>query len=1157
MERALDLSRLGAALGQHEDLPSASELQALMADVEVGLFIQRRDIPASLLRTAWYLHGIASATEAEQLYSPDRRRRAFQVSAHLFDLALADNRRTRIERLRLAFAAQVGYRRTGLEPNAMAMFTRMRGEIAADASLMDHVDTIALEVGVGMLGYDSRFLFPLLRKLRRQFDGLTTQTRVDRLADTLFGPAWSVVEGAHALLRYLALGESTNLERAMSLLRPAVASDSPVSDLDARWVAAHLASFADNADVTSVWSTMPPTMPATAKRALTLTSPPVLSLWHPQIELVTGTTGPNPLTPEARRVVLSVPTSAGKTLMAQMIMVSHLSVSLSSVCFVAPMRSLGREVRVAMRGRMAMLRRELGRDFPDHAEFGLEQADLDDVGVDVMTPERLMHLVHRDPDAVLAKYSLFIFDEAHMLADRGRGPLLENLLSFLQWRTAETDHRLVLLSAAIGNRGEIMSWFDPRGEGVPYSSDWRGPRRLHAIFSTEKAQTPSRTESVRSEYAVRKIFGLKGIIRLRPAEESQIVRLAFNAPVGELATRETVGGRRHPQGREASHSTPGYRTAAHVAAEVGHAGPVMVVMSSRVMARQMARAIAELVDRRPGTQQLTALIRDRVGSNHPLVDVIPRGVAFHHGGLPGDILEALENALRDGLIGWMVATSTLTEGVNLPVRTVVIAETRYEGQPVDAQLRGARLVNAMGRAGRATKESEGWIVLCRQAPEEPSDFELLRPGDAELEVRSRIATDEALEELATFEEVMQTQVDAIFEEAGEDVRSFIAYVWFVLASEEEHGHVGPAAELEAALGATLGFAQVDTPTRARWQAVAERARATYLATDSAPRRRWARAGTSVGSARSLDSLASDLADSVTEAPENTSLELPLPALELLADAGLLTPILALPEAPRPWRFRRYPNAAATIDINPVDALSAWLQGTDVSTMAERFLANVTAADFRIEQMVDAITEHFEHYLSWILGILVGLTNAQLEARGQDRTICPDLPLYIRYGVDDSTGVALALGGVRSRRLIHEISRQASQDAASDPLEDWLSGMSIQVWRSRFAASGPELLDLLEFTRTKHGGVLPDFLETGHSELDVDVLPGFERDVARVVDVGPIPEDAIPARLGVSVDDLVVAVVPPCSHPAVEAVLDTGLAFEASLDGHRLTLTQSD
>ena len=355
---------------------------------------------------------------------------------------------------------------------------------------------------------------------------------------------------------------------------------------------------------------------------------------------------------------------------------------------------------------------------------------------------------------------------------------------------------------------------------------------------------------------------------------------------------------------------------------------------------------------------------------------------------------------------------------------------------------------------------------------------------------------------------------------------------------------------------TLGFAQVDAQTRGRWQAVAERVRSTYDGTDSVPRRRWSRAGTSVGSARYLDSLATSLADLVVRTHEDVPLALPIPALEVLEEANILESVLALPEVPRPWKFRVHASAAPSIEVDPVEALGAWVDGVAIPAMAQRFLSEVTAPDLRIEQMVDAVTEHFEHYLSWILGVVIDLTNTELESRGIDRQLCPDLPLYIRYGVRDATGVALALGGVRSRRLIHEVNRQAIDAGATDRLEGWLSDMSIELWRTRFAASGPELLDLLEFTRTKHGAVLPDFLETGRTDLDVELL--VEAEGERRVIVAPVPEDPSPPRLGITDDrGSLVAVVPPCSHPAVEAVIATGLALNAVLNGHRLELIQSE
>lgn len=142
MDRALDLSLLVEALGPHPDLdgwstpevgppqapgtsvppilPTPLQLQRLLGQVETDLFLNRRRVPGNLLRTAWYLHGVASSDPAQQVYGSVRQRRAFQVSAHVFDLAGMAPARTHDQLVR-GFAAQVGYHRSGSEPNAMAV----------------------------------------------------------------------------------------------------------------------------------------------------------------------------------------------------------------------------------------------------------------------------------------------------------------------------------------------------------------------------------------------------------------------------------------------------------------------------------------------------------------------------------------------------------------------------------------------------------------------------------------------------------------------------------------------------------------------------------------------------------------------------------------------------------------------------------------------------------------------------------------------------------------------------------------------------------------------------------------------------------------------------------------------------------------------------
>jgi hypothetical protein len=154
VERALKLDFLEQALGglpEGRALPTARELQDLLAETEIRLVTRHPHAATELLETAWYLHGVASVSARFDLYEPERQRRSFQVSAHIFDVALEDPRRRRYERLELGLAAQIGYQRGDLEPNAIAMYQRLR-PLIEDGRLLDHIETLPLEVGIAVLG---------------------------------------------------------------------------------------------------------------------------------------------------------------------------------------------------------------------------------------------------------------------------------------------------------------------------------------------------------------------------------------------------------------------------------------------------------------------------------------------------------------------------------------------------------------------------------------------------------------------------------------------------------------------------------------------------------------------------------------------------------------------------------------------------------------------------------------------------------------------------------------------------------------------------------------------------------------------------------------------------------------------------------------------
>ncbi len=435
MERAVDPALLALALGQHTsgELPSAAELTEMIASIEIALVRGvTNELDSRLEPAAWYLHGIASSSIVANAYSPERQARAFAVSAHAFDLLLNQPDLDDKQRLALAFAAQVGYHRADLTPNSTAIYRRMREELGAVGEPGLDLENTALRLGIAFLGLDHRGLSGRLRSWRTPADQLAVAMGRENLVGTMFGPTSQIVLGVGACLSFLRLGDRAQLEIGRAALASVVSGEAGPADLEIRWVASHLLRIAEGMGESSIWAVLPPGTPPAVAQSFTFGTPPVLTLWPPQRELL-ASARLNPLSPSSERLFISVPTSAGKTLLAQLIVCSHLANASGSVCYVTPLRSLGREMRQAMRTRLAILNRKLASDLPDAANetwLAALGVDAEPPAVDIMTPERLMNAIRRDPASTLSRYSLFIVDEALLIAQSSRGFLLEDFSPF-------------------------------------------------------------------------------------------------------------------------------------------------------------------------------------------------------------------------------------------------------------------------------------------------------------------------------------------------------------------------------------------------------------------------------------------------------------------------------------------------------------------------------------------------------------------------------------------------------------------------------------------------------------------------------------------------------------------------------------------------------
>ncbi|WAC57550.1 DEAD/DEAH box helicase [Gordonia sp. SL306] len=1111
-------------------------------------------------RTAWYLHGIASTAETSR-YPLEQRRRAFAVSAHVHDLLLEDPAETRRERMTTAFAAQVGYHRADESPNASAVYRKVRDVVEETAKFIDGAD-VALQAGILFLGLDMADLNRRLHTWAATAAALTRGTELATLDGTMFGPTQRLLRGIADLVQYLREGSPDTLETARGHLQLVVDDEVGLSDLDTRWVAGHLLALADGLAGSSIWAVLPPDLPAAVKQAFTLDQKPILTLWPPQRSLIAHPTI-SPLDPATSRLLVSVPTSAGKTLLAQLIICAHTARDDRDVCYVTPLRSLGREMRQGLRPRLRYLDRRLGADLPDG--FGAQDLSGDNtaahgangtLGVDgtyqlsqveVMTPERLMHALRQSPQEILSRFSLFIIDEVHLIAESGgRGLLLEGLLSVLDASGA----RLILLSGVIGNAASLAAWTSTGQANVLFTDEWRAPRRLHVLLGTEKIEGSRTNIPARSRRGKDKIrYDLRALLAVRPTNTTeQHLTTSDDTPIGHL-----VLGPDNKRLTGQGNSSTAYTTTARTATLLLRAGSLLMVVSHRATARDAAKIMANELEEDPRSQGLADALAARLSDNHPLVGTVRKGVAYHHAGLPVEVQEAVEDAIRSETIKAVVATSTLTEGVNLPVRTVVIAITEYDGQDPAFQMSAAQLLNAVGRAGRAGKESEGWIVLALQKSLSGSDFDRLTPGPDELEVRSTIAKPSALEALAEAEALVAKTQDAILQlTPDQETGGFVSYVWFILHVLEHVPDLASNRTWRDVVTRLFAFTQLPDDLRERWLELAERVATHYDQTPPTSRRRWAQTGTSLASGADIESIAENLADHVQQ-PGGLNEQTLEETLNVLSERSVYTRLLALPEAPKRWRFRKSPKGA-DIEVNTDAVVRDWIAGRTLSELANAHLAMVTDPAFRLEQMVDGVSEGIQHYLSWTVGLVITQANDILLSRHSPVQLLATAAAHLRYGVDTPLAIDLLVRDVKSRTLAQHLGRMAAGAGLDkEGLREYLSEQHIQGWRDNLGATPTDVLDLLHYVQGRDRHKLAEMMATGVVTAQARLEGNESPDPVPVTVAASSDGDELKI---LAEDGSSLGVIVARDHAGVAAVLDSGLVLNFTLHGTIATITRA-
>ena len=416
--------------------------------------------------------------------------------------------------------------------------------------------------------------------------------------------------------------------------------------------------------------------------------------------------------------IIKMPTSAGKTRIAEMVLVHTLVEQPGAKCiYIAPYRALVSEIEstlIAVLGDLGFqVSTALGGFETDEIELFLSQ----NADVLVTTPEKLDLLVRLTPEYA-SQVQLVILDEGHILEDRRRGVKYDMLLT--RFKIAAPQVRFIFLSAVVPDKTleELASWLNT-GPGNTVREEWRPSvqRLAHLRWS---GTTGTLHYAIEPETPVLGESFTPGIIRQQ--------EIKFPNP----ATGRTLT-RRFPDTANKS------QIAAELALKFVDKGSVLVFCSQPNFTVAVGQAVYDRMNwsRLAGLKDVPApidtsntrsaqLAEEWLGMGHKVTQLLRQGVAIHYGDLPDPVRNSIEADYRARKFPILVATNTLAQGVNLPIRTVIVHSV-WRGPSDERERISARdYWNIAGRAGRAGEETEGTIVHIVRTTTDSWDYEYYR-----------------------------------------------------------------------------------------------------------------------------------------------------------------------------------------------------------------------------------------------------------------------------------------------------------------------------------------------------------------------------------------------------------------------------------------------
>ncbi len=750
----------------------------------------------------------------------------------------------------------------------------------------------------------------------------------------------------------------------------------------------------------------------------------VTELWPSQVAALNS-----PAIDSSTSAIVRLPTSGGKTRVAEMAIVETLVNDPDAKCvFVAPYRALAFEIEKSLGSVLVDLGFRVSSAVGTYESDEFESHLLGVADLMITTPEK-MDLILRSRPEVATAIKLVVLDEVHIIDDANRGIKFELLLSRIKSRFP--DCKFLVMSAVIPDESlQAFSRWLAGSSDSSISSDWRPTIQRVAKFEW---------------------LGNMGVIRFKQDQDApglhtfvpkvlESRRFRYIHPV-TLRWRKPI----YPKSEKRE-------IAAELAYTFSEQGPTLVFCTQPQFVESVCKTI---INRSIGLREATGevvhahftrsvetkslmLSRSWLGDDHIATRALSHGVAPHHGRLPHALREAIESDCRAGKYKVVVATNTLAQGVNLPVRTVIIHSTwRGDSSGKRSRIPVRDYWNIAGRAGRAGQETEGLVLHITLNDSDNRDYAYYSDSSnlevvegalfARLQtlVRDRFSS-ESIEEISA---VLDPEVLAIAVEEG--ITDADAEAWGIFTGNS--------------LAAELAKSGIETPDPLLTCIQYTAKHAFERIPDPHWRQVFAITGLSSWSCNSIH-------DSVT-AREREIWE-----LLVNADSGdlptlnqLVTDICVPLEETQ--TTTQYSGDLETL-------IHSWINGDSIREIWDQ----TVKGEDSLEMLTRFVDEFLSYRLPWAVSGFLTIAREICSVNEQDLSeLVRSYSSMIKFGVPDPIAAWAMASGVPTResaiRMARVFALSESRDDSYEGFISWIGNLSDDSLRIDFDISGYALADL--------------------------------------------------------------------------------------------------